>query len=137
MPEVKEVMTGKVKLLHPGETVKEVAEKMKNFDIGFFPVVENDQLKGAVTDRDIIIRAIADGHNPNETKVSDVMTPNVTTVYTDQDVSDVAELMKKNKIRRIVVLNKADNNVAGICSLGDISAHDIAADTLKEVSKPG
>lgn len=136
MAKVNEVMTTKVKFLHPEENLKDVAMKMKEFDVGVFPVVKEDKVTGIVTDRDIVMRAIAEGKDPSNVQVQNVMTTDVTTCYENQDLAEAVDMMKDKQIRRMIVLNKDNDKVAGIFSIGDISNYDIAKGALEEISKP-
>ncbi len=117
---IKDIMEEKVKLIQPGTTLKEAAEYMREYDCGYLPVGENDRLIGAVTDRDIVIRSIAAGHNPNDTTVKDIMTENVQYCFEDDDVTAAADRMKSEQIRRLIVLN-SEKRMTGVVSLGDIA----------------
>src|SRR5947209_10896530 len=102
---VKEIMDPRVAVVHADTTVQEAAEKMKDLDVGPLPVCENDRLVGMVTDRDITVRAVAEGHDPWTDHVRDVMTPEVIFCFEDQDVAEAARLMKRKQVRRLLVLN--------------------------------
>jgi len=120
----KEVMSKKPEFLPPTATLKQAAQQMKTHDYGFIPIGENDRLLGAVTDRDFVIRAMADGKDPDKTKVGDVMSSHIQFCFEDDDIHDVAKRMEENQIRRLVVLDK-DKRMKGIISLGDIAnAHN-------------
>ena len=118
--QTKEIMKEEVRLIHPERTLVEAAKKMQQFDIGALPVVDDGKVVGMITDRDILIRAVAEGGNPNETKTGDVMTKDVVTAYDDQDVNEAGKLMKENQIRRLVILNR-NNEISGMLSLGDLA----------------
>lgn len=120
MLQVKQLMTGKLEIIQPNDSINSAAEKMRNSDIGSLPVVENNQVVGMLTDRDITIRVVAEGGDPTKTTVRDVMTTNVESVHEDSDVSEVTRLMKDRRVRRVVVLNH-DNKPTGICSLVDLA----------------
>jgi CBS domain-containing protein len=113
-------MKEEVRLIHPERTLLEAAKKMQQFDIGALPVVDDGKVVGMITDRDILVRAVAEGGNPNETKTADVMTKDVVTAYDDQDVNEAGKLMKENQIRRLVILNR-NNEISGMLSLGDLA----------------
>lgn len=117
---LREVMTPHVEVIHPNATLKEAAETMRALDVGPVPVCDGDRLQGMLTDRDITIRATAEGRDPNTTRVRDVMTPDVVYCFEDQDVADAAQLMEERQIRRLVVLNR-DKRLVGIVSLGDLA----------------
>jgi CBS domain-containing protein len=92
-----------------------------------------------LTDRDITVRATAEGCDPKTTKVEDVLTPDVIYCFEDQDVQEAARLMKENQIRRLVVLNR-DKRLVGIISLGDLAVEtgdeQLTGETLERVSEP-
>lgn len=138
--QVKEIMTPDVECTQPSASLREAAQKMRDLDIGPLPVCgDNDRLVGMITDRDITIRAVEDGKDPDATLVRDVMTPNIIYCYEDQDVSDAAHMMEQNQIRRLVVLNR-DKKLVGILSLGDVAVdtgnEQLAGHTLEAVSEP-
>jgi CBS domain-containing protein len=135
---IKDVMTTSVECVRPETTLQEAAVKMKSLNVGSLPVCEGDRPIGIVTDRDIVVRAIADGRDPRTARVPEVMTAEVVSVPETADVKDAARLMKDRQIRRIVVVD-ANKRVVGIVSLGDIAvdAHDdkMSGDVLEKVSK--
>src|SRR4051812_43405131 len=138
--QVSEVMTRNVECVRPGDSLQQAARKMRDLDVGPLPVCgDNDRLVGMVTDRDIVVRAVAEGWDPKNTRVGDAMTPDVVYCMEDQDVVEAARLMKDRAIRRLVVLN-SDKRLVGIVSLGDlaveISDAKLAGKTLQEVSEP-
>jgi CBS domain-containing protein len=138
--QVKEVMTQGVECVRPNETIAAAAQKMKDLDVGALPVCgDDDRLVGMITDRDITTRATAGCCDPGGTRVRDIMTPNIIYVFEDQDVTEAAQLMKENQIRRLVVLNR-DKRLTGIVSLGDLAVdtHDqeLVGATLETVSEP-
>jgi len=113
---------------------------MRELDVGVLPVCgDHDRLVGMITDRDITIRATAGCCDPGGTCVRDIMTPNLIYVFEDQDVTEAAQLMKENQIRRLVVLNH-DKRLVGIVSLGDLAVdtrdEEMAGATLEAVSEP-
>jgi CBS domain-containing protein len=133
-------MTREVECANPSTSIQEAARKMRDLDVGPLPVCgENDRLVGMVTDRDIVIRAIADGHDPKTTRIQDIMTPDVVYCFEDQDLEDAAQLMKESQIRRLVVLNR-DKQLIGIVSLGDLAVktgdEGLSGETLGHVSEP-
>jgi CBS domain-containing protein/sporulation protein YlmC with PRC-barrel domain len=137
--QVKDIMTRKVEVVHPEGTLWEAAQKMASLDVGMLPVCSGDQLVGTLTDRDITVRATAEGRDPKTTKVHEVMTPEVVYVFEDDDVSQAAQIMTAQQIRRLVVLDKA-KKLVGIISLGDLAVHTgdthQAGETLEGVSEP-
>jgi CBS domain-containing protein/sporulation protein YlmC with PRC-barrel domain len=137
--QIKDIMTRNVEVVHPESTLREAAQKMAALDVGPLPVCSGDQLVGMLTDRDITVRATAEGRDPKTTKVHEVMTPEVLYVFEDEDVSEAARIMTEQQVRRLVVLNQA-KQLAGIISLGDLAVHtgDVrqAGETLEGVSEP-
>ena len=134
---VKDVMTHRVECVRPEATLQEAATKMKSLDVGPIPVCEGDRVTGIVTDRDIVVRGVAEGRDCRTTRVQEVMTREVVTVNEDDDVKDVARLMKQHQIRRVVVLN--DMRLAGIVSMKDLAVdtgdEKMAGEVLEKVSE--
>jgi CBS domain-containing protein len=136
--QVSEAMTRGVSLASPGQTIREAARAMADKDTGALPVGENDRLVGMVTDRDIAVRAVAEGKGP-DTKVSEVMTPGVEYCFEDQDLDEVARTMGGKQVRRLPVLNR-DKRLVGILSLGDVAVMQgggTAQQAIGGVSQPG
>ena len=138
--QLKDVMTRDPVVLSPDVPLKEAAQKMREIDSGVMPVGEDDQLLGMLTDRDITVRATAEGKDPNGTPVREVMTPEVVYCFEDDDVREVARKMEEHQIRRLIVLNR-DKRLAGIVALGDIAVHApsdrLAGEITEAVSEPG
>ena len=134
---IRDVMSRDVRLVSPHQTIQEAARLMEEIDAGALPVGENDRLVGMITDRDITIRAVAQGLAP-DTHVHDVMTQEIHYCFDDQDIEEVAEQMSDLKVRRLPVLDR-NKRLVGIVSLGDIAAqHDeIAGEAISEISEPG
>jgi CBS domain-containing protein len=136
---VSEAMTRGVECVSPETTLQEAARKMRDLDVGPLPICGDDRLVGMITDRDITVRAVAEGRDPKTARVQDVMTPDVIYVFEDQDVSEAARLMEENQVRRLVVLNR-DKRLVGIVSLGDLAVETgserLAGKTLEGVSEP-
>ena len=136
---IKDIITHEPHCIGPEATLMEAADDMKNLDVGMLPVCKDDELIGAVTDRDIAVRGIADGCDPKTTLVRDVMSRVVAYCFEDQDVKEAAEIMEKNRIRRLPVLDRRQQ-VVGIVSLGDMAIRtkdsDMANRILARVSEP-
>jgi CBS domain-containing protein len=136
---VSEVMTRAVDVISPEATLDEAAERMKRLDVGPLPVCDGDRLLGMITDRDITVRATAESRDPNTTRVSEIMTPEVVFTYEDEDVKEAAKLMQEHQLRRLVVLNR-DKKLVGIVSLGDLAVETkddkLKGQVLEDVSKP-
>jgi CBS domain-containing protein len=117
----------------------EAAIVMKQCDIGMLPVCDGEQLVGTITDRDLAIRATADGCNPLRTSVKNVMTPNVFWCYDDQNIEEAAQLMEEKQVRRLPVVDR-DKRLVGIISLGDFALRSqddrLAEEVLEGVSEP-
>jgi len=138
--QLKEVMTPGVEVISPEASIREAAEKMRHLDIGPLPVCDGDRLIGMLTDRDITVRAVADGRDPVSTPVRDVMTSDIVYGFDDQDLQDATRLMEQYQIRRLPVLNRS-KRLVGIVSLGDLAVHPgnqpLASEVLEQVSEPG
>ncbi|EKD70058.1 MAG: CBS protein [uncultured bacterium] len=129
----KDIMSKKPEFLPPSATLKQAADQMRTHDYGFIPVGENDRIVGAVTDRDVIIRAIAEGKDPNKTTLRDVMTKGIHYCFETDSLDKVAQQMEEFQIRRLVVLNK-DKRMTGIISLGDIATKSNDAKLCSELT---
>ncbi|ACJ00812.1 MULTISPECIES: CBS domain-containing protein [Rhodospirillales] len=136
--QIRDIMTKDVELVNPGTTLKEAARKMRDADTGFLPVGENDRLVGTVTDRDITVRCVAEGADPNSAAVRDAMTDELVFVFDDQDSSEAAQLMSERSVRRLPVLNR-DKRLVGVVSLGDVAARgrdeDVVGLTHGDIAK--
>jgi len=134
-----EVMTRDVEVIGPNAVLKEAATKMRDLDVGLIPVCDGDELKGTLTDRDITVRATAEGRNPSKTKVSAIMSTEIAYCFEDQEIEEAMSLMEARQIRRLPILN-SEKRLVGIVSLGDLAVHagqnELLGDTLKEVSRP-
>ncbi len=136
---VKEIMTKEVEIVQPSDSLKEAAQKMRVRDVGFLPVCDGDRLVGVVTDRDIALRATAEGMDPNTSIGRDLLTNPIIYCFDDQDVKEAAELMEKHQIRRLAVLSRDDKRLVGVVSLGDIATNGtkkVSAEVLQSVSEP-
>jgi CBS domain-containing protein len=135
---VSEAMTREVRVANPTQTIRDAARIMAEIDAGAVPVGENDRLVGIITDRDIAIRAVAEGKGP-DTPVRDVMSKDIKYCYDDEDLEHVAENMGELQVRRLPVVNR-DKRLVGIVALGDVARHEdhhTTGETTAEVSKPG
>jgi CBS domain-containing protein len=134
-----ELMTRDVEVIAPDASLKDAAAVMKDLDVGLLPVCDGQTLRGTLTDRDITIRATAEGLDPSTTKVSDVMSPDISYCFEDQDVGEAMSLMEAQQIRRLPILTR-EKRLVGIVSLGDVAMHsgekEMVGATLKEVSRP-
>ncbi|NLW56312.1 MAG: CBS domain-containing protein [Firmicutes bacterium] len=135
---IKDIMTDQVAFVSPETTIVETAQLMQKHNVGSIPVCEGQNIVGIVTDRDIVVRSVAHGKDASTSPVRDVMTSNVQSVSPEMELNQVAELMSKEQIRRLPVVE--NNRLVGMVSLGDLATqakHDVEiAQTLGEISKP-
>jgi CBS domain-containing protein len=135
---VRDVMTARPRCVTPDTPVSQVAELMEADDIGAIPVLEGDQLSGMVTDRDIVVRAIAKGKDPRGMPVREVSSRDVVSVGPDQDLSDALQLMAANQVRRLPVVDE-DNRLVGVVSQADVALgakEKAVGELVEEISKP-
>lgn len=134
---VRDLMTQNVKWANQDQSIEEAARILASDDIGSIPVCQGDQLLGIITDRDIIVRAIAQGKDPKTTKCSEIMSKNVKTVTADTDVHQASDLMAQNQIRRLPVVE--NNRLVGFLAIGDIAVESIhineAGEALSDISE--
>jgi len=137
---VEQAMTHEVVWVTPEMSLTEAARAMKTFDIGPLPVCAGDRLVGMVTDRDITVRATAEGRDPMQTPVGDIMTTEVVCCLETDDVGEAAKLMQRAQLRRLLVVNPS-GKLVGIVSLADLAlkANDdkLVGNTVEKVSEPG
>ena len=119
---VKDIMSTDFHIASPQTTLRQAAEMMRDGDFGYLPVGDSIKLKGAVTDRDIVIRAVAAGMGP-ETTLGDIMSETIVYCFEDDDLREAADVMKREQIRRLVVLNDS-KRLVGVITLGDIARAD-------------
>jgi CBS domain-containing protein len=117
---ISEVMTRDVEIASPEDTIHTAARMMADTGAGALPIGENDRLVGMVTDRDITIRAVAEGRSPDECKLREVMTAEVRYIFEDEDVAEAAHKMAEWQVRRLPVLNR-EKRLVGIISTGDLA----------------
>jgi CBS domain-containing protein len=141
-----DIMTENPEVVTPDATLADAARKMRDLDVGIIPVVESEQnrrLRGVITDRDITIRAVAEGRDAGSTRVSDVMTSGVETCNKNDSVQDVLQLMEREQVRRVPITDR-EGRLVGIIAQADV-ATDLdsemgsrrVADTLERISEPG
>lgn len=135
---VKDVMTKSVAYINPTSSVTEAAQLMQKHNVGSVPVCDQTGVIGIVTDRDIVVRNVAHGTDPQTTPVKNVMTSQVTTVTPDMDISQVSDLMSRSQVRRLPVVE--NNKLVGIVALGDMASDSRfdteAAEALTDISRP-
>ena len=137
MQQLKDLMSRDVQVINPDMSIKEAAIKMRDGDFGMMPVGEDDRMIGTLSDRDIVIRAVADGLDA-DTKVRDVMSEGVAWAYEDDTVENAAMIMSEWQVRRLPVVDR-DKRLVGIVALGDfaVESSDIqpVAEALSEISQ--
>ena len=136
---LQEIMTKDVEVTRPNDTLQTAAQNMRDRDIGFLPVCDGDRLIGVLTDRDVIVRAIAEGMNPNIMIGRDLVTSPAIYCFDDQSVDEAAKLMHDNQIRRLVVLHRGDKRMVGVISLGDLAVNvddKLSGEVLQSISEP-
>lgn len=136
---IKDLMTTELATLSPECTVLDASKLMQTHNIGTIPICEDgDKLKGIVTDRDIVVRNIANDGEPSTTKLKDLMTYELVTTSPTMSAKSAARLMAENKIRRLPVVD--GERLVGMVSIGDIATHeklsDEAGSALEEISEP-
>lgn len=135
---VKDLMSKNVASVSPETSIEEVARTMKEMNIGSVPVCESGRVVGIVTDRDIVIRELANGKNPAALRVGDVMTYDISTVSPDTDVHDAVKIMSDKQIRRLPVID--NDRLVGMIAIGDMAVRskleDDAGEALSDISQP-
>jgi CBS domain-containing protein len=129
---IREVMTADPRTVEAGATCVDAAREMRDGDLGSVVVVENGAVAGIITDRDIVVRVVADGTDPGSAKVRDAATMSPVTLTVDQSVDDAIRTMREQDIRRIPVVQ--DNRPAGIVSLGDLAIERDTDSVLADIA---
>ncbi len=136
--QAKEVMSSNIRIIPSNTSIQAAAELMRQMDIGMLPVTEDGRIVGTLTDRDITIRAVAEGADPGATPAREIMTRDVVSCYEDQDAREVASAMELNGVRRVVIVNRK-NEAIGLISVDDLAMHpetkSLADEVLKQFSK--
>jgi CBS domain-containing protein len=136
--QIREIMTENVKTVRPDTRLSDVACIMRDEDIGSVPVADGDRLVGMVTDRDIVVRAVAAGDGIERHTARDVMSPKILYCKADESVDDVLKNMGEQQIRRLPVVDR-NMRLVGIVSLGDLSRNapsDESGESLRDISSP-
>jgi CBS domain-containing protein len=138
MTKISDVMSRDVQVVGPDETIAQAAKYMRDGDFGMMPVGENDRMIGAISDRDIAVRAIAEGRD-GSAKVRDVMSSGIHWVYDDESVERASIIMSEHQIRRLPVVDRT-KRLVGIVALADLAVKEPesgnAAEALTEISEP-
>jgi len=135
---IADVMTRDVEVANPNDTIQSVAQKMAQFDVGALPVCDGRRIQGMVTDRDIAVRAVAQGLS-SDTPISQIMTGNLEYVLASDDLDRAADKMADSQIRRLPVVDE-NKDLVGIIAMGDLAQEHkakIIGRTLEEISEPG
>lgn len=139
MKTLKEVMTRPVRTAEPDTTLGEIAELMREEDTGAIPICENEKLVGIITDRDIVMRTLAQDIDPSTIHARDIMTSPVVTCYDDEDIEIAAEVMEDKQIRRLVVIDR-DEQLVGMVSIGNLAARGgdipLVGQIIEKVTEP-
>lgn len=136
---VSEVMTSNFEMIDSTRSLLDAAAQMKSLNVGFLPVEEGGRLIGVVTDRDLVVRGLAQGLDPASTQVKDIISSDVVYCFEDDSIEDAARLMEENQIRRLIVCRQ-DRTPVGVVSLGDIAVRSgqeqLSGEALEQISEP-
>jgi CBS domain-containing protein len=135
---VRDVMTRDVEVAQPGDTIRDVAQLMADIDAGVIPICDGSNVLGVVTDRDIVLRIVAQGRSL-DTPATEIMSGPIEFAFEDDDLDEAAEKMARQQVRRLMVLDE-DRTLCGILSLGDVARENSAKETgrtLEKISEPG
>ena len=136
--QLRECMTGNLRCADPSASMTDVARMMRETNVGCVPVCEGDRIQGILTDRDIAVRCVAEGHNPNQCRASGHMTREVVTASPTMSVEEALDLMARHQVRRLPVVE--NNHIVGIVSLGDLAVESGQAQrvgaSLNRISLP-
>ena len=136
MPVIREVMSSDVQYVGPTDTIRRAAQLMEEFDVGALPVLDGDALVGMITDRDIVVRSIAKGKDPESDRIGNIMSPETATCYAHQSVDEVLAAMGDQQIRRVPVIDQDSHKLVGMVSLGDLAKTQSGKvdDALRDIS---
>jgi CBS domain-containing protein len=138
---ISDIMTREVEWVPPDASLQEAAQLMDSRNVGSLPICNGERLVGLITDRDIVVRAVALGSSPSETTVRECMTIDASYAFEDEDIDAALERMKALQIRRLMILNR-DKKLVGVLALGDIATEPDAAPSatvgaaIAEISEP-
>jgi CBS domain-containing protein len=138
MANVRDIMTNIVGTLSPSNTIAEVAQQMRLLNVGSIPLVQNERLVGVITDRDIVLRVVADGLDPHQERADLHMSRDPITIAPDTAVEEAAQIMARAQIRRLPVVE--GGKLVGYLALGDLALQDRdrrVGETLEQISEPG
>lgn len=138
---IKDLMTGQPQCASKNTSLQDIAKMMKSCDCGMIPIVERNgasKVLGTVTDRDITIRAVAQGQNPSNLNASDVMSSNPVCINQNADDDEAEQLMGQHQIRRLIVVDD-HNNVVGVLAQADLARNEPESETgrvVQQISEP-
>jgi CBS domain-containing protein len=135
---IREVMTRDVEVIRPNDTVRDAAQKMRNLDVGPIPVCDGQRVQGMITDRDIVVRAIAEDMDPAQTRVADIMSQGISYCFDDDEAEEVLERMEEEQLRRFIVVDR-DKKLVGIVALADLAGEESGqrvGKALEGISEP-
>jgi CBS domain-containing protein len=133
---IREVMTPSPETVEPGQPVAEAAKLMKQADVGMIPVVQDGQLSGTITDRDIVLRVIAEGKSPASTTVGEIASGEIVTVDPEQELEEALELMSKHQVRRLPVVE--NGRLIGVLAQADVAREGDereVGETVEQISR--
>ena len=136
---VRDAMTSQCEFIEPDDNLQQAAQKMRDLNCGFLPIVRpsTGALEGVITDRDIVVRAVADGCDPTKTLLNQIETPNVLYCYADDGLESAADKRSEQGVYRLVVLDAPETKrLCGVLSLGDVVRHNeemLAAETARHI----
>jgi CBS domain-containing protein len=133
---IREVMTPNPETVEPGSPAEDAAIAMKEADAGMIPVVDGGALVGTVTDRDIVLRIVAEGKNPRSTTVGEIASTQIVTVRPEQDLDDALQLMARHQVRRLPVVE--DGRLVGIVAQADVARKGderLVGETVEQISR--
>ena len=131
---IRDLMTDKPCAIDAEKDVAYAAKMLRDEDVGLAPIVEGQKLIGTLTDRDIAIRVVAEGKDPQSTKVRDVMTSRLVTIDPQQGLEEALRLMAQNQVRRLPVVEE-DGKLAGVVAQADVARHASESQTGEVVEK--
>ena len=138
MAKIRDIMTNDVAALSPSNTIAEVAQQMRMLNVGSIPLVQSERLVGVITDRDIVLRVVADGLDPHQERAELHMSRDPITVTPDTSTDEAARIMARAQVRRLPVVE--DGRLVGYLALGDLALQDRdrrVGETLEQISEPG
>jgi CBS domain-containing protein len=137
MGQIRELMTVRPRTVKQGDSVVEAAKLMRGEDTGIAPIVDGERLVGVVTDRDIAIRVVAEGRDPQTTKVEEIASQNLITIDPQQQLDEALRLMAKHQVRRLPVVEE-DGKLVGIVAQADVARHagaERTGEVVEEISE--